>query len=275
MENTIPPTKRIKYSIIFLISSTGQYNEKKYYQTDNLELYLNYINCLVTDIEKRKLLVSSFIKNNNIDTLTLPLTISESEYALLNKDKIIAYSESEVPLIDLKVLSDLDNLFIGHSQLYVLVKLYGSIDGSPDLYKMSVYSNSSVVSKVYINPINNYNYDNIHKLAIPVRLDDNHKYYQVSKSDDYVNVAYLWSLSEPDEKSIEITLGKSDLIFFTFHEYSYVGFFKPSLYEVYKWLPSEPKKQFYVTTSMISNDPNYLTIGNYHIGITRVWFKTH
>ena len=139
---------------------------------------------------------------------------------------------------------------------------------------MSVYSNNSI-SNIRINPINDYNYDNIHKLAIPVILDDNdNKYYQVSKSSDYVNIAYLWSSSSSNSKKdlIEVSLGKADLIFFTFHEYAYAGFFKPSLYEVYKWLPSEPKKPFYVTTSMISNDPNYLIIGNYQIGITRIWF---
>lgn len=75
------------------------------------------------------------------------------------------------------------------------------------------------------------------------------------------------------ELNVSVVLEQPDLIFFTFHTYGYIGFFKPSLNEVYQSLPINPTRKFYVTTNMLTGDPNDLIIGEYHIDVTKIWYK--
>lgn len=97
------------------------------------------------------------------------------------------------------------------------------------------------------------------------------------------SVAYLWdekqikTLEFDENKNIIFNKNKFEqsFTFPTLHTYSYHGFFKPSLKEVFLQFPLgfEDNDPFLITTDLMPGDCDDIIQGRYHIGITTIYTK--
>ncbi len=306
-ESYVNPSKRVKHSITYLIPLNLQYNTPCY-QLNDLELYLKYLHALTANrckynesvdnladiIESSEKFTKQFLQENK-----LTKTVEYSDMYICdisNRNHLLATHAGKLPLCNLEDLRTVHKLLpksLENSVLYLRVTLYAilkntnqalyelavSVDEPSDDFpylhcdefllkyddKSSKSGNSSIKEDVNIT--------NLHKLAMPV-LEHNSTsgsyYTRVKKTSDcYYCTAYLWL---EQKKTDHLDLGEPDLVFYTFHEYAYIGFFKPTLDEVYKSLPKIPDGPFYVTTQPLSHSPNRIAIGNYQIGISKIWY---
>ncbi len=192
-------------------------------------------------------------------------------------EKPIAIHDGDLPVEVLNDLNDLQSLLPEQCfnyelnndtiELYILINLHYTYDKNR-LYKVSVFTHrDNLNSSAYrVKSLELFRESNIHELAIPVIYAGENTYSRISKTNIYSS--YMWNSNRIGDK---LELNQPDYEFFTYHTYSYYGFFKPSLSDVYNRIPVKIDTEFYVTTEELGLSK--FLIGNYQIAISKIWIR--
>ena len=276
-ESELNSTKKLKHLTSYLIPMSQSYNECCGV-TNDLDLYLKYYTDLpMEDLDIREKYTLDFLLNNG-----LKQRIQTSNMSIHENGTTLALLDGTLPLLNLNDLKDLHKILPETSfntNLYIYVRRHAVLKNNKQcMYKLVIYTDKnnfnshSIEYNVKDNSNPKTDTNKIHELAIPVNetsVPD--QWFLLTKDSDYITRSYLWE--SQTAKHEVINLGKPDYTFFTLHGYAYYGFFKPSLFEVYRFLPIIPDKPFYVTTDMLTSDVNSLVIGNYQVGVSKIWIK--
>lgn len=183
----------------------------QYPYTNNLDLYLQYLNGLPVESDEIDQYADQFITKRGIKSIKLSLTHLPNYYGdtkpISNILDHIGDHIGDLPVNNIQSLKNiLDNLPLecrGKS-LYVIMKLYAHIDEniSTKLYKLSLYGQNCVYqSGLNVLPDNDFDHNAIHQLAIPVK----------KLSNKFSSMIYLL-FKKDDDCIIKLICGKIHLI---------------------------------------------------------------